>query len=62
MSENIQALKDFWKSFKSLTRISIDDVSRLEEKLSHAVSTIEDLEKSRDNWKRKYMELKNGKA
>ena len=58
VSENIQALREFWIEFKSQAVFNIKDLEKLQEKFAHAYETIKQLEESRDSWKKKYFELK----
>lgn len=59
---------EMWKCFNKIKKkdmISIDNIEKLEMKIADAFAREEDrrkeLIKSRDNWKEKYLRLKNEK-
>lgn len=51
-------IEDFIKNLKKKTTVSILDLEKFNEKAFNIQRTIEDLRKSRDNWKNKYNKLK----
>ena len=50
-----------WIEFKSKIELKLKDLDEFEDKLFKAIMKFEDTKKSRENWKNKYMELKNDK-
>jgi hypothetical protein len=52
-------LKDFWDNLKLKAFVQLKDIDELEKMLGRLFMGIEDLEKSRDKWKEKYIELKS---
>lgn len=51
-------LKEFWQELQNKIIIQIEDLDKLKELLMKALIKMEDLELSRDNWKKKFDELK----
>ena len=51
-------LEKFWNKVEQKTNITIMDFDKLGEMLYRVQRSIEDLQKSRNNWKTKYFELK----
>ena len=52
-------IADFIQDLKNKTIVTIADLEEFNKKSMNLIVTIEDLRKSRDNWRSKYEELKN---
>ena len=52
-------IDEFIYNLKKKTVVTIADIESFSEKAMNLITAIEDLRKSRDNWRKKYEELKN---
>lgn len=55
-------LKDFWDKMSKMKIISMNDLDKFGNKLSKLFLVCEELRKSRDNWRKKYEELRHSQT
>lgn len=58
MSIRIERLKETFKLLGDSATITFKEFAEIQRQFDTAIQQVEDLEKSRDNWRKKYEELK----